>query len=194
MIHVVSGLYRSGTSAMMAALIAGGMPAAWSEHRNELAAAHADDKYHPNRGGLYEINLKEYGGLRFPLDYQGKLIKVMLWGLDSLAVNPEGYRVIIMRRDPEEIRQSYEAFFQGSKCPPLKEYTERIERARAMLENRRDVQSVSVVSYREHLVAKPEQTMIGLRGSGWPIDPLESAAVIDPEQYRFRLERLTVGI
>lgn len=178
---------------MMAALIAGGMPAAWSEERNQLATTHADEHYSPNKSGLYEIPLKEYSGVNFPLAYQGKLIKVMAWGLDGLAVNPEGYRVVVMQRDPEEIRQSYEAFFQGSKCPPLAEYAQRIKRAKAMLENRRDVQSVSVVDYRD-LVARPEQTMIGLRGTGWPIDPLESAAIIDPEQYRFRLERLTVGI
>lgn len=177
---------------MMAALIAGGMDAAWSEERNQLAEAHADGRYHPNKGGLYEVPLKEYAGVNFPLAYQGKLIKVMLWGLDHLAVNPDGYRVVIMRRDPEEIRQSYEGFF-GTKCPPLAEYTERIERAANMLANRRDVQSVCVVDY-AGVVAQPELAFIRLRGDGWPIDPLEAAAVIDPAQYRFRLDRLTVGI
>ena len=177
---------------MMAALIAGGMDAAWSEARNELATAHADDKYHPNRNGLYEIALKEYSGVNFPLAYQGRLIKVMAWGLDHLAPNPEGYRVVLMRRDPEEIRQSYEGFF-GSKCPPLNEYAERMERAKAMLAIRGDVESVNVLDY-SAVVAGPIASFAWLRKCGWPIDPLEAAATIDPNQYRFRLERLTVGI
>lgn len=177
---------------MMAALIAGGMPAAWSEERNRIATAHADEHYSPNKNGLYEISLKEYSGVNFPLAYQGKLIKVMAWGLDGLAVNPEGYRVVIMRRDQEEIRQSYEAFFD-SKCPPMTEYEERITRAWKGLMNRADVREVYVQDYRD-LINNPEQTMIAMRSRGWPIDPLEAAATIDPEQYRFRLERLTVGI
>lgn len=192
MIHIVSGMYRSGTSAMMEALIAGGMSAAWSEDRNRLAEQHADEHYKPNPSGLYEVPLKEYGGVRFPLDYQGKLIKVMLWGLDHLAVNPEGYRVVIMRRDPEEIRQSYEAFF-GRKCPALNEYPERIERAAKILANRGDVVSVTAIDY-PYLVDSPEPCLIRLRREGWPIDPLEAAATIDPALYRFRKEQLTVGI
>jgi hypothetical protein len=192
MIHIVSGYYRSGTSAMMQALIAGGMDAAWSEERNQVATAHADEHYHPNRAGLYEVPIREYGGLAFPLQYQDKLIKVMLWGLDNLAVNPDGYRVVIMRRDPEEIRQSYEAFF-GRKCPPLNEYFERITRSQSMLNNRNDVKSVTVVDY-SALIANPERTMIRLRSKDWPIDPLAAAAGIDPAQYRFRRELLTVGI
>jgi hypothetical protein len=176
----------------MQALIAGGMSAAWSEERNRLADRHADEHYKPNPSGLYEVPLKEYTGVNFPLDYQGKVIKVMLWGLDHLAVNPEGYRVVIMRRDPEEIRQSYEAFF-GRKCPSLNEYAERIERAKAMLRNRADVENVTTLDYRE-VVNAPQRAFIWLRKCGWPIDPLEAAATIDPAQYRFRKERLTVGI
>jgi hypothetical protein len=199
MIHVVSGYFRSGTSAMMQALIAGGMSAAWDEKPNELAAQHADESYHPNRGGQFEILVSEYSQAdppfqtkpNFPLNYQGKLIKVVLWGLDSLAVNPEGYRVVLMTRDPEEIRQSYRGAFGNEYS--MKDYQARIDRALAMLRNRRDVQGVSAVSYAD-MVADPVGTFVGLRSAGWAIDPLESAAVIDPKQYRFRRERLTVGI
>lgn len=194
MIHIVSGYFRSGTSAMMQALIAGGMSAAWSEERNQLNDAHSDERYKPNPQGLFEVPMKEYGECNFPLKYQGKLIKVMAWGLDHLAVNPEGYRVVLMRRDPEEIRQSYEGFFQGQKCPPLNEYQERIERAEAMLRNRLDVRDVAIVDYR-HLCEQSQTVFDCLATwSDWPIDPLEAAATINPDLYRFRKERLTVGI
>ena len=178
---------------MMASLIAGGMKASYSEQRDEIAELHSDEHYRPNPyNKLYEIPLREYGDCAFPLKYQGTLCKIMLWGLDHLAVNTEGYRVVIMRRDPEEIRQSYEAFF-GKKCPPLDEYEERIERAKSMLLNRDDVDGVTVLGYRE-VIDSPAEHFIHLRRCGWPIDPLEAAATIDPAQYRFRRELLTVGI
>lgn len=193
MIHIVSGYFRSGTSCMMQALIAGGMSAAWSEERNQLNEAHSDERYKPNPQGLFEVPLREYGECNFPLKYQGKLIKVMAWGLDHLAVNPEGYRVVLMRRDPEEIRQSYEGFFQGQKCPPLTEYHERMTRAEMMLRNRADVENVTTLDYR-NVVSGPIANMAYLRSQGWPIDPLEAAATINPDLYRFRKERLIIGI
>lgn len=176
---------------MMRALIAGGMSAAWSEARDKMAQAHADEHYHPNRSGLYEVPLAEYGSVDFPLTYQGKLIKVMSFGLDGLAVNPQGYRVVLMRRDPEEIRQSYEAFFdQPLRMPWFSQYAERMERAVKMLRNRNDVLSVDVMQYRD-LVANPLAELAIL---DWPIDARAAAETIDPQQYRFKRELLTVGI
>lgn len=194
MIHIVSGFVRTGTSAMMGALIAGGMTAAWSELRDAVATSRSDEQYHPNRSGLYEVPLDEYRGVDFPLQYQGRLIKVMSWGLDGLAVNSAGYRVVLMQRDPEEIRQSYEAFFDS----PLRgswfeQYEQRMQRAVRMLRNRADVIGLDVVQYRE-LVQHPERELSFLAQSGWPIDARKAAATIDPEQYRFRRELLTIGI
>lgn len=194
MIHIVSGFMRTGTSAMMSALIAGGMKAAWSEQRDRLANSKADEHYHPNKGGLYEVSLREYSEPTFPLQYQGKLIKVMSWGLDGLAVNPEGYRVILMQRDREEIRQSFEAFFENPlRMPWFEQYEQRMERAMEMLLNRQDVVSTHQIEYRE-LVNDPCEVMEYLERCGWPIDVAKSSAVIDPEQCRFRRENLTVGI
>lgn len=194
MIHIVSGFVRTGTSAMMGALIAGGLTASWSEFRDGLANSLSDDQYHPNRSGLYEVPLEEYRGVDFPLQYRGQLIKVMSWGLDGLAVNSAGYRVVLMQRDPEEIRQSYEAFFDV----PLRgswaeQYEQRMQRAVRMLRNRADVIGLDVVQYRE-LVQHPERELSFLAQSGWPINTAKAAATIDPEQYRFRRELLTVGI
>jgi len=191
MIHIVSGFMRSGTSCMMAALIAGGMQAAWSEDRDRVAHSRSDGQYHPNKGGLYEVPLSEYQGVGFPLQYRGKLIKVMAWGLDGLAVNPQGYRVVLMMRDPEEIRQSYEAFFdQPLRMPWFTEYTERMERAVKLVRNRNDVLSVDVMQYRD-LVTNPQAELAML---DWPIDVKAAAATVDPVQCRFKREQLTVGI
>lgn len=196
MIYIISGFMRTGTSAMMAALIAGGMDAAWSDERDKLATAHADEHYHPNRAGLYEVPLREYGNVDFPLAYQGKLIKVMAWGLDGLAVNQEGYRVVLMRRDQEEIRQSYEAFFgRPLRHPWFSQYTERMDRAARVLANRRDVANVSVVDYAE-LVRAPIMVFADLQANGWSgvFNRKLAADTIDQAQYRFRRELLTAGI
>jgi len=193
MIWICSGFMRTGTSAMMAALIAGGMDAAWSRERDGVADRRADAHYHPNKAGLFEVPLREYGEPAFPLQYQGKLIKVMSWGLDGLAVNTEGYRVVLMQRDPEEIRQSYEAFFgQPLRMPWFEQYTERMDRAVKMLRNRNDVLGVDVVAHRD-LMEQPSQVMRCL-SSEWPIDPANAASVVDMNQWRFRRELLTVGI
>lgn len=191
MIWICSGFMRSGTSAMMAALVAGGMSAEYSEQRNQVADRHADQHYHPNPAGLFEVPLREYQDPDFPLRYQGKLIKVMSWGLDGLAVNPQGYRVVLMQRDSEEIRQSYEAFFDRPlRMPWFDQYTERMERAVKMLRNRNDVLSVDAVQYRD-LVANPLSELAML---DWPIDVRAAAKIVDPKQCRFKREILTVGI
>lgn len=177
---------------MMQCLIAGGLDGAWSEGRDSVAARHADEHYHPNRGGLYEVPLKEYTELGFPKQYDGKLIKVMAWGMVNLAV--ADYRVVLMRRDPEEIRQSYEGFFET----PLKDrwfadYSARMDELEKQLENRRDVRSVTTLSYRD-VVEHPLESFTRLKRSGWDISACAAASQVDAEQYRFRLERLTVGI
>lgn len=178
---------------MMQALIAGGMPAAWSQERDRMAAARSDDHYHPNRAGLYEVPLREYQQADFPLQYAGKLIKVMAWGLDHLAVHQ--YRVVFMRRDFEEMRQSFEAFFgHPSRISGPEEYEARMDRAEAMLRNRRDVLSVTRLDYRD-VVHDPCKAFETLQADGWPIEDMQAAAgTIDPVQYRFRRELLTVGI
>lgn len=179
---------------MMAALIAGGMNAAWSKERDQLAASYADGSYHPNKAGLYEVQLSEYGLVDFPLQYQGKLIKVMSWGLDGLAVNPQGYRVVLMHRNTEEIRQSYEAFFSTPfRGDWLEQYEQRTRREIAILQNRNDVLSVDVVQYRQ-LINDPVAELNSLLVNNWPIDVAKAATAIDSKQYRFRRELLTPGI
>lgn len=182
----------------MRALEAGGMTVASSPERDQMAAVHADEHYQPNPDSkLYEVPLREYGNVDFPLAYQDKLIKVMLWGLDGLAVNPDGYRVVIMRRDPEEIRQSYEAFFgHPLRHPWMAEYEQRIEKVSMAMRNRRDVASAAILSYAD-LVSQPVNVMWSLVRRGWPLsgsDIDKAAATINPDLYRFRRERLTVGI
>ena len=193
MIYIISGFYRSGTSAMMESLINGGMIAEWSEKRNQMADIYSDEYYKPNPNGLYEIPLSEYTEKNFPLKYQDKLIKVMIWGLHTLSVNPAGYKIIIMRRDPEEIRQSYEAFF-NKKCPDLSEYHEKIQLIKTILDNRKDVYNAIIVDYID-LINNPKEIFNNLKiNSQWDFDVDKASTIINPAEYRFRKELLTIGI
>lgn len=109
MLYIVSGFVRSGTSMMMDALIAGGMAAEWSRERDEaMNRKFADEHFKPNES-YREVALTEYSDLDFPLKYDGKLIKVMSWGLAQMRRIP--HRIVFMLRDPWEIAESYERSF-----------------------------------------------------------------------------------
>lgn len=185
MIYIVSGFPRTGTSMMMNALAEGGLTPAYSIDRENFLARNGDSQYQPNPKYL-EIRHSEYRKLGFPLQYEGKLIKVMTWGLDGMSVG--SYRIILMLRDPEEIRQSYEAAFNDK--IDVSEYFEKMEAIEDKMLNRKDVQSVHTLSYRE-VLSHPLKLFESI---GWPIECARAARAIDPQQCRFKVEALTLGI
>ena len=125
--------------------------------------------------------------------HEGKLVKVLWGGLPRLVVHP--YRVVFMTRHPEEIRQSYGAFF-GNVPGPVQLVVDRYDAlmvdAVEMLRNRRDTE-VWTFKYRE-IVKDPRPAFERLHADGWPIDAEKAAAMVDPALCRFRLEQLEVGI
>jgi hypothetical protein len=192
MIYIVSGFMRSGTSMMMAALMKGGMDAAYAKERDSLANSKSDEFYHPNKSGLYELHLEEYMQENFPLNYTNKLIKVLIWGLPRLTKHE--YKIIIMLRNKEEIRQSYEAFFgRPIKHAFYPNFDKNMTNIINYIKDREDVKSVDLIQYRD-IVNEPLTHFNLLKNNGWPIDVDLAAQVVDKDQYRFRLERLTVGI
>lgn len=194
MIYVVSGFMRTGTSMMMNALSAGGLDPVTNPSRDHMNDRFGDEYYQPNPNGFYELTRQEYRQLDFPKQFDGKLIKLLYAGLHRLAVHH--YRILFMKRHPEEIRQSYEAFFG---IVPL-QYMQVFDNYKAImteavnqLHNRRDVASVHVFEYRQ-VVEHPFAHFEELASDGWPIDPAKAVTVVDPDQCRFKLEILEVGI
>lgn len=189
MLSLVSGFMRSGTSMIMSCLEAGGMDVVKSEQRDKFGAAHSDQHYRVNPYGLYEPDIREMNEPGWPKQHDGKVLKVVVPWLRALSVHD--YRVVFMLRDPEEIRQSYEAAFGG------KMKREAIERqtveALDQLRNRRDVRTITTLNYRD-VVDDPILAFAKLRSDGWPIDGEAAASVVQPELCRFRREKLTVGI
>lgn len=201
-VYIVSGFPRSGTSMMMESLEAGGLTAAYSERKHQQVNDRwGDESYRPQPGeGIYELEAADYQTHDFPLAYKGRLIKALFGAMLGLRGDLGlDYKIVFMKRDPEEIRQSYLAFFSqdlGSARVPLaqrlREYDATVARITGILEQRRDV-NLTVLDY-ETVVEAPQVAFEALRGAGWGIDPVAASQVPTGDRRRFRLEELEVGV
>ncbi len=189
-VYIVSGFMRTGTSMMMRALEKGGMDARYSRARDRMNAKFGDDFYRPNAGGFYELDRHHYREFGFPRKWKGCLIKALYGALWRMVAGK--YKIVFMRRDPEEIRQSYEAFFQKEPPRVLKNYSAVMDSATDMLKVRTDV-GLTEFQYRD-VVRDPLVAFQRLVGNGWPIDAHKAASIVDPQQCRFRIENLDVGV
>jgi len=188
--NVVSGFMRTGTSMMMRALEAGGLEATKSNERDKMNDRFGDKDYRPNPNGFYEIeNLSQVRQDDFMEKCRGKLIKAMF--NDVLNIPVKDYKIVFMIRDKEEIRQSFEAFF-NTKAPMIERYDERMEHIIKLLKNRKDVQ-LTVLNYRD-VIDNPRKEFQKLKDGGWKIDVDKCISIVDPNLCRFRKENLTIGI
>lgn len=193
-IYVVTGYMRSGTSMMMQCLSAGGLSPVIDARREAMNEVRGDAHYKPNRHGFFEPSMSDFQNLDFPTQYAGRLIKILRPGVALMRPHPGGYYVVVMRRNKEEISQSYHAFF-GKKLfdPYFNNYESFMEWIGANLRNRRDVVTHRVLWYRD-VVDDPIGAFSLLKNDGWPIDVDACASQVDEKECRFRLENLTVGI
>lgn len=186
MIYIVSGYMRSGTSMMMQCLEAGGMSVLRSDERDQLNNVHSDDNYKPNPNGLYEPSIFEMHQPNWPKQHEGKVIKVVAPFINNLAIHR--YQVIFMRRDSEEIRQSYEAAFGGKLM--CKDIDKTVETVFGILSNRRDVEHITEISYYD-MLDDPEKKLSEL---SWPINIKDAVKAVDINLYRFKLNSLVKGL
>ncbi len=192
--YIVSGFMRSGTSMMMQALSRGGLVPDFCPSRDGLNIKHGDSDYLPNAHGFYELSREQYQSPDFPSAHSGKLIKALHGRVVNLV--PGKYFVIFMLRDSEEIRQSYEAFFSGRRAPLFVRsrscYLQAMRSAIGILSDRSDCE-VCEIDY-SSVVFDPMPFFQSLADRGLPIDPVVASSVVDSNLYRFRRERLTLGI
>lgn len=186
--YLVSGHPRCGTTMMMQCFEAGGLEAVKNEGRDRWAGAYADESYHPNRGGQYELEERDLQRfMRNPTIYEGKLVKLLFDKVVRMAAG--AYRIVFMEREWEEIRQSYMAFFGTAPRMNEEQFHDLMTYTKGILEQRRDM-DVAYFWYRD-VLAEPGQHFKRL---GWPIDVEKATAVVDPEQCRYKLEELTRGV
>ena len=195
MIYIVAGSQRTGTSMMMRALMAGGLQADYDPSRDQMNDQYGDEDYKPNAGGFYELRKDQYQAVGFPRAHEGKLIKVLNEGVLKIAPRSaeDPYRIVFMRRDAEEMRQSWQAFFGVNMTHPAAD-DERQDIIEGALRMRRDCDVVTV-RYRDFLTGPPHHSawFSLMVYHGWPIDPATAAATIDPALCHMKREELAVG-
>ena len=208
MIYVVSGYRRSGTSAMMGALGAGGIPILAVP---DFEAMNVEkDGYKINPGNFFEITRAVY---MEPFVLQqvlqdGHAIKIFFDGLPTLPAGD--YRIIYMQRDPEEIKASLEitnkiitdsqvrvktrangeeyqskVTLQEGGNKPFDVYSpyaqNEIDWVLGICDQRNDME-LTVVDYHD-LVSDPKSVLESLN---LPIDIEAASSVIKPEYHRVR--------
>lgn len=186
MIYLITGYMRSGTSMIMQALIAGGMPVYYNQQRDAFLRKTSDQNYQLNPDSLYEPDPKEIEHPDFPCMHDGKLIKMVSPWLGHLSVHPQGYQICFMRRDSKEISASVQAGW-GQVTPP-EAIDQHIEGVLKHLHNRKDVKRIREIDYND-VLESPTDTLhnlkIGKRGRvHWDFDIDKAAAVIQPKQKR----------
>ena len=186
-IVIVSGLPRSGTSLMMKMLEAGGLPV-WTDGVRE-----ADDQ---NPNGYYELErIKDLdkgvdrGWIR---EGRGRAVKIISALLEHLPAD-NNYRVILMRRDLDEVLASQRAMLvrRGEAAgaehdSTLKTaYDSHLRRVRQLLQSG-PCFNVLEVDYSE-IIADPAAATARVNAFvGGGLDTARMATAVDPMLYRNR--------
>ena len=190
-VTIVSGLPRSGTSLMMQALAAGGLPPLTD-------ATRAADPRNP-RGYLELEAVKRLKTDRAWLPQaRGKAVKIIHLLLPELgAASAEGdyeFRVLMMRRPIAEVVASQRAMLarQGKASASVpdaqleKLFLDQLTRVERWLADRPQAFRVLTVHYPE-LVADPAGTAAAVNAFlGGGLDEAAMAAAVDPALYRER--------
>jgi hypothetical protein len=161
-IVVVSGLPRSGTSMLMKMLVAGGVPVITDEVRS------SDDD---NPGGYFEHerikDLEKEQDKSWLRAARGKSIKVISHLLQSLP-DDNYYRVILMRRDLDEILASQNIMLER------REEENPIEDQKA-----KDLYSKHLITTKVHARRKPNFDLLEMHYRKVLDDPMASAKEIN---------------
>lgn len=181
--YIVSGCPRSGTSMLMEILFKAGMPIA----KDDLRKPDENDVY-----GYFEIEGiidKIKADPKIVFNYDNKVLKVIHFGLQFL---PEGnYKVIYIERNLDEVMVSMEKMIH--KEDPNREETEEVfaklnEEVKKHIQERNDMQ---VLFVNHHDLLTNPGPVIDRIIEFYCIDPAkkeEMVSVIDPKQYRNRVE------
>jgi len=179
-ITIVSGLPRSGTSAMMQMLQAGGLPLLVDDHRPPDAS---------NPRGYFEfapVKRLAYGDQGWLPQAVGRVVKVVVPLVMSLPPDYR-YQVILMERDIDEIMRSQQAMSAGATAELRQVTLASLIQARRWLEQQPNMRLLSV-AHRQMLHAPgsvADQLADFLQR---PLNVATMAEAIDPDLYRQRLQ------
>lgn len=181
-IYLISNVHRSGSSMIMRCLIDAGMDGVYNV---DLENYVFQEDYDPNPNGFYQNYVDETD----VLTYENKLTKFPFRSLLKLPIG--NYKILFLKRDPEEIFNSMLAFTPfttwGYDMVVLEFYDEVIGYIIDELKKRSDV-TLTVLNYKD-IVDNPEKEFNKLVSDGWNIDVKAAASLVDSSLYRFKLER-----
>lgn len=183
-VTIVSGLPRSGTSVMMQMLHAGGLAALADGER----AADID-----NPRGYFEFErVKQIKTDKAWInDAVGKVVKMVHLLLLDLPAGYE-YRVVLMRRDLDEVLASQKKMLErsgraGGQLPEATMKTifaQQMEKVVGWMKQQANVQFVEI-DYRD-IISKPQDVARSLNSFIGGLDEAKMAAAVDPSLYRNR--------
>lgn len=185
-ITVVSGLPRSGTSMMMKALEAGGLPVVTDAQRT------ADED---NPKGYYEmerVKQLDKGDIVWLADARGKVVKVISALLEHLPPDYQ-YRVIFMQRAMPEVLASQKKMLERRGEPTdrvsdeelTRLFSKHVQKVETWLRGQPNIQ-VLYVDYNRMLVDPLPIVRQVNQFLGGLLDEQRMAAVVDPTLYRNR--------
>lgn len=168
---------------MMKILWKGGIDSYYDKKKERHLRKQHDKARNP--GGFFEVEQAEKATLDFPLQAEGMAIKIMApwkW-LGSMAVNPTGYRIVVLMRDPDEIEKSIIKINKGIILTKdryiLDNYNEFFTKGLEIALNRRDVKSVTILQYAA-ILENPTKEISRLVPE-WPINVRKAVKVVNPK-------------
>lgn len=179
--YIISGLHRTGTSALVRAISEASTLTAYTDADVEtvIRSREIDPAYNPNPAGYFSHRTMFSPVADWISDTPDNSVMKAAPEAFLHGTGSEPLTVILTNRPVGQIEASFMAAF-GFDVPDHR-HTARAQ-AQAILEQATNV-AVTVVDFAE-LVNQPDQVFADLATNGWPIDADTAAATIDPSLYR----------
>ncbi len=186
---IYSWLPRVGSSMMMECLKYGGLSIFSSEGKEKKMQSRFNKAEYIANENFFELD--NYTNLD---QYEGKLIKVIGGKYIDLPIDS---KIVIMVRDSEEIRQSYESFLEsldGKSYHICNADIFAMRYAKVLKTIKSNKREGDVAfSYRE-VLESPAKHFQKLADLDWPIDVRKAASKVDSSKCRYKIEKLEYGI
>ena len=181
--YIVSGLHRTGTSALIRAISEASTLTAYtdSDVENVIRSREIDPTYDPNPAGYFAHRTMFSPIADWISDTPDNSVMKAAPEAFLQGTGSEPLMVILTDRPADQIEASFAAAF-GMDVPDHR-HTARAQ-AQAILEQATNV-VLAIVNFAE-LIDSPDQVFADLAASGWPIDAAAAASTIDPALYRNR--------
>jgi len=187
--YIVCGHPRTGTSMMMQILIASGYkPVLSSARENTLQNSGSDEDFSAN-DVYYEPSPNQLQKAKEG-QADGNLIKMVY---NKLYYLPTDFKMVLMVRDSEEIRQSFDASFSKFEQRYFFNYKDSAvfeDEYNTTTKDLIEKYNPIVLDYNE-VIKDPRKELSKIT---WPIDMDKACSIVNPDKYHFQLDKLVVGL